>query len=67
MEPELTAGKQAITLEDMSAKFDASLVDHGKEKLAKLKLRVSGPTAEPPDAVGEMQEADGTAEAGTAV
>jgi len=38
VKPELTTGKQAMSLEDMSAKFNYSLTRHGRDKVAKLKL-----------------------------
>jgi len=56
--PELIAGKQAMTLEDMSAKFNSSLRKHGKKKLRVLNLSKSG--KESPGAVNGTE--DGTAD-----
>jgi len=56
--PELIAGKQAMTLEDMSAKFNSSLRKHGQKKLGALKLGMSG--KESPGAVSGAE--DGTAD-----
>ena len=58
MRPELIAGKQAMTLEDMSAKFNSSLRKHGQKKLGALKLGMSG--KESPGAVSGAE--DGTAD-----
>jgi hypothetical protein len=57
-----------MSLEDMSAKFNASLTRHGKEKLAELKLHAKkGRAAASQTASGVSPGAvDGTEEDGTA-